>query len=306
MSEEHNARRRLAALPGFTAERAENARLVRLSGLANLVFKVEADGERLCLRIPGLGTKALLDRRSEERNARAAAAAGVAPEVIHFGADGVMLARFVEGAPLTPARLDQSPGVLGRAATALRRLHADTADFADTFSAFETMDRHVALLAERGAALPDRRRRVLAGAETVRAALAAHPPKLRPCHCDPTGGNLIDTGERVWLVDWEYAAMNDPMWDLAYFSVESDLDAPADRTLLTAYLAHAPRDVETARMTVTKAVCELLAATWALVQGAEGNRAADFPAYADRAFASATERMATRDFAAQLETLRGG
>ncbi|MGH6925467.1 MAG: phosphotransferase [Propylenella sp.] len=304
MNGEKTARRRLAALPGFTASGAEQARLTRLEGLTNSVFKVETDGEALCLRIPGHGTEAIVDRRREEVNARAAAAIGVTPEIVHFGEDGVMLTRFVAGAPLTPERLSENPGALERAATALRTLHQSAASFAGVFKAFETIDAYVALLGERGAALPARHRKALAFAGPARSALGTHPAKLRPCHCDPTGRNLIDTGERVWLVDWEYAAMNDPAWDLAYFSLLSGLDETADGALLTAYFGRRPRAAERARVAVTKAACELLAATWALVQEAQGNRVADFRGYAERVFAQAAERMAAPAFAKNLQALR--
>ncbi len=108
------ARRQLAAIPGFSTASAEIARLERLPGLTNRVYKVELPDGRFALRIPGAGTAAIIDRRTEETNARAAAAAGVAPEVIHFGADGVMLTRFVDGEPLTRERI-AAPGALERA-----------------------------------------------------------------------------------------------------------------------------------------------------------------------------------------------
>jgi thiamine kinase-like enzyme len=306
MSEEDDARGRLAALPGFTPERAGGARLTRLPGLTNRVFKVEAGGEPLCLRVPGEGSEAIVDRRAEAINARAAAEAGVAPEIIHFGADGTMLTRFIEGAPLTPEHLKQSPGALQRTAAALRTLHDSAAAFSGEFRAFETMQLYITLLVTLGAPLPDRFGETVDGSEALEAALAAHPAALRPCHCDPTGRNILDTGERVWLVDFEYAAMNDPAWDLAYFSVESDLADEADLTLLAAYLGRPPENTERARFAVTKIVCELLSALWALVQQAQGNRIADFSADAERTFVSASARIRDPLFPAQLEALRSG
>jgi thiamine kinase-like enzyme len=303
VSEEHDARRRLAALPGFDAKTAAAARLTRLAGLTNRVFKVETATESFCLRIPGVGTDSIIDRRVEERNARAAAAAGITPEVLHFAEDGTMLTRFVHGALVTPEHLRDSPEALQRVAMALRSLHCRAPDFAGVFHVFEIMQSYAALLESRGAAMPEGAHAVLGEADAVRGALAARPAPLRPCHCDPTGRNLIDTGERVWLVDWEYAAMNDPMWDLAYFSVESELDDKADAILLTAYLAREPDKAESARMAVTKAVCELLAALWALVQQAEGNRTTDFAIYAGASFARAARRMAAPEFAKDLATL---
>ena len=93
--------------------------------------------------------------------------------------------------------------------------------------------------------------------QAIRSALATHPVAPRPCHCDPTGRNLLDTGEKVWLVDWEYSGMNDPMWDLAYFSIESLLDEAGDRALLTAYFGHVAGGRMAARMAMLKPVCEV-------------------------------------------------
>ena len=63
-------------------------------------------------------------------------------------------------------------------------------------------------------------REVVKEAESVWVALNAHPLPLVACHCDPLCENFLDTGERMWLVDWEYSGMNDPMWDLGDLCVE--------------------------------------------------------------------------------------
>jgi thiamine kinase-like enzyme len=56
-----------------------------------------------------------------------------------------------------------------------------------------------------------------------------------PCHNDPWPGNLIDADGRVYLIDWEYSGMNDPVWDLADLSVEAGFDAEQDRAMVEAY-----------------------------------------------------------------------
>ena len=115
---------------------------------------------------------------------------------------------------------------------------------------------------------------------------------------------MLDTGERVWLVDWEYSGMNDPMWDLAYFSIESLLDEAGDDALLTAYFGHAPEEKVAARMVVLKPVCEVKAALWALIQVAEGKTGGDFSGYAKATFERAAERMGAAEFAKHIEALR--
>ena len=302
--EEAAARKRLATLPGFSVDRAEAGRFARLVGMTNRVWKVETGGEAFCLRLPGSGAAALIDRRIEERNARLAAEAGVTPEVLYFGSDGVMLTRFVDGAmPLLPARVNHTAGALERAATALGRLHRSGVEFAGNFHAFHTINSSAATLKRLGASLSEIEEDAVRTVRGIGRALGQNPVPSMPCHCDPTGRNLLDTGERVWLVDWEYSGQNDPSWDLAYFSIESKLDEVGDDQLLGAYFGRAPRAMEVARVAVLKPVAEVLAALWALIQDAEGNPGGNFRDYATSAFARAAGRMASPDLQRHLKML---
>ncbi len=304
---EARARLRLATLPGFTQELAGTARFTRLIGMTNRVYRVETGEERFCLRIPGSGVAAAIDRRAEEVNARAAAKAGVAPEVLYFGEDGVMLTPFIDDAvPLRPERLAESKGALERLARALRNLHDSKLPFAGIFRAFATIASYAAALPGLGRGLSADERHAIEAVQDIGRALAVQPAAQRPCHCDPTGRNILDTVDRVWLIDWEYSGMNDPMWDLAYFSIESLLDGPGDRRLLTAYLGRAPEAREAARMAVWKPVCEVQAALWALIQLAEGNPGGDFAGYAKATFERAAERMRDGRLASHLAALREG
>ena len=74
----------------------------------------------------------------------------------------------------------------------------------------------------------------------MRTALARNPAPSVACHCDPLCENFLDTGERIWIVDWEYSGMNDPMWDLGDLSVEGGFDAAQDAALLEAYFGGEP------------------------------------------------------------------
>ena len=104
---------------------------------------------------------------------------------------------------------------------------------------------------------------------------------LVPCHCDPLCENFLDTGERMFLIDYEYAGNNDPMWDLGDFSVEGGF-GPAGRRLLRAYFGGAPRPSDAARMVAYKAMCDLVWTLWGVIQHVNENPVDDFWAYARR------------------------
>ena len=66
----------------------------------------------------------------------------------------------------------------------------------------------------------------------IEGALLAAPIELRPCHNDLLNANFIDDGARIRIIDWEYAGMGDPFFDLGNFSINHELTDAEDRILL--------------------------------------------------------------------------
>lgn len=281
--------------------------VARLGGLTNQNWRVDAAGASYVLRIPGKGTGDYIDRVAEEQAARATAAIGVNAEVLHFdAADGVQLCRFVAGARTMSAAAFKDQGAVRRAAVALREVHRRAAPFAKDFDLFGMIDDYRALLARRAAALPDGYAAVVADAEAVRAALAVHPARRVPCHCDPLAENFLDTGERMVVVDWEYAGNNDPMWDLGDLAVEAELGPAEEEALLDAYFDGAVPPAARGRMVLYKAMCDLLWTLWGVIQHADGNPADDFWAYAVNRLERCRRLMAEPGFARHVAAVRAG
>ena len=97
----------------------------------------------------------------------------------------------------------------------------------------------------------------------------------------------------MWVVDWEYCGMNDPMWDLADLSIEGEFDAAQEEEMIRAYFGGEPTAFERGRITIYKAMCDLLWTLWGLIQLANNNPATDFRAYADGRFARCRALMQT-------------
>ena len=290
-------RKLVADLPGIQTD----APIMRLGGLTNRVYRM---GD-LIIRVPGEGTEAYINRADEALAARAAAAAGVSPEVIHFDtASGLMVTRYIDCTTMTPENFKSRTGSPARAALALRQLHLSGQTFPARFELFAMIDDYLGHLSGKDVALPEGYHDILAEAESVRTALGRNPVPLAPCHCDPLCENFLDTGDRMWIVDWEYSGMNDPMWDLGDLSVEGQFDATQDAELLAAYFDGPPAPADHARMVIYKAMCDLLWTLWGLLQLANNNPADDFRTYADGRFARCRALMASREFATHLATLQ--
>ncbi|MBC7284169.1 phosphotransferase family protein [Hoeflea sp.] len=301
MSNETEARLR-ASLRGIPALADYSGPVERLGGLTNLVFRV---GDA-CVRLPGAGTEEYINRTHEAEAAGAAAEAGVSPEIIHADPDtGIMATRFIEGArTMTPEGFLADIGAVRRAGEAFRQLHTSGARFPFTFELFAMIDDYLKILSTKDVALPEGYHDVVSEAQTVREALARNPVNLVACHCDPLCENFLDTGDRIFIVDWEYSGMNDPMWDLGDLSVEAGVDGEQDQALMQAYCGGEPEASDQARMVIYKAMCDLLWTLWGLIQLANGNPADDFRAYADGRFARCRSLMATAQFSDSLKTLQ--
>ena len=271
-------------------------------GITNLNWLV-TDGERRYVARAGKDDPALgISRRNELDCARFAAAHDLAPQVVHV-TDGVVVFEFAAGTPLTP-ELARDEGTLRRVAAVLARVHAAgevVEGHLRWFSPFQVARTYLAHAVREGLALPEDAARLGSRVRRLQAAIRPYLPTL--CHNDPMPGNLLDDSERVWVIDWEYAGIGHPLFDVAGFASNCDLDAGGDAALLQAYVAAAAtpagarvqsaKSAATAAVSATtrrqfrilKAMAALRESLWGVVQGSQSTIAFDYAGYRDENFA---------------------
>jgi thiamine kinase-like enzyme len=299
----------LARVPFFENVRRDAIRLERLDGaLTNVCHKVTVGGASYVLRLAGEGTPGYIDRSAEEHNARVAASAGIGVEVLYFDArDGTMVTRFVEGISIDIGEgFGRDPWAPVRAALALVRVHRLGNVFRSRFDVFAAIEGYLSLLRERRTPLPGGYPGLWRKARAVRRALEASPVPLAPCHNDPWPGNLLDADGRVYLIDWEYSGMNDPMWDLADLSVEAGFGPEQDRAMMDAYCGGTAAAALYSRLEVYKALSDLHWSLWGFVQHARGNPAEDFWSYGSGRLGKCNARMGSPDFGRHVLVVRTG
>jgi thiamine kinase-like enzyme len=218
-----------------------------------------------------------------------------------------MVSRLVEAAvTMTPADFYSRPLAPARAGAVLRRLHRSDALFDFKFELFSMIDEYLRVLAGKDTPLPSGYHEIVSEAGAVRAALGSHVLPSAACHCDPLCENFLDVGERMWMVDWEYSGMNDPLWDLGDLSVEAGFGPAQDEQMMQAYFAGEARPAERGRIEIYKAMCDLLWTLWGLIQHANANPVDDFWAYSLKRFERCKALMATPDFSRHLVHVRRG
>ena len=191
------------------------------------------------------------------------------------------MTRFVAGAEI-PQDQFGTPATLDRLAAILRTFHGSgTLDH--TFDAFSVPRLHRDAASRRGVAIPAAYSRVDATVAEIRLAFAVSPDPLVPCHNDLLRANVLRDGSQLWLLDWEYAGMNDRAFDLGNLAVNSDLSAAAEEHLVGEY--HGQVTARTlARLRLMKIVSDAREAMWGVVQQGISTIDFDYRSYAQEKF----------------------
>lgn len=243
------------------------------------------DGEQVYVaRICGERRVLGIDRSNEVSCQRAAAEIGMAPRVVHHE-DGVLVSQFVRGRTLTVEEVRDSE-MLRRLAETLRRLHGAWDRLTGEllyFSPFQTIRTYVASARRLGAVLPEDIDELSSDAGQRSRAIRPFQPTL--CHNDLLAANILDDGNRVWLVDWEYAGMGNPLFDLASVAGNCQLDAAAEETLLRAYRGRYD-PVDHREIKTLKLASLLREALWGVLQTVSSDLDFDYESYASDYFAA--------------------
>lgn len=259
----------------------------------NFLVAVAGSGDRYVIRLAGNDTHLLgISREVEHAATVAAAGVGVGPEVTAFiRPEGYLVTRFIEGVPVSDEALHQ-PGTLERIAHSLRRIH-DGPPIPGLFVPLRIVEAYRALAVARGVGVPAEYELAAAIGRRIELACLGTPVELRPCHNDLLNANFIDDGSRIRIVDWEYAGMGDPFFDLGNFSANHELTPDEDANLLAAYEGDARHVAHLARLTLMRVVSDFREAMWGVLQQGISTLEVDFVGYAaehfDRLLANAAE-----------------
>ncbi|MEX2409464.1 MAG: choline/ethanolamine kinase family protein, partial [Rhodovibrionaceae bacterium] len=183
-------------------------------GITNVNFVVEDRGEKFVVRVGEDIAVHQVMRFNELAASRAAEAAGISPAVIH-AERGILVLRYIEGTTLTPEMVARR-GMLERILPLVKGCHHEIPRHlrgpALMFWVFHVTHDYAATLREGGSGHAPRLAQLLEAAAKLETAVG--PIELVYGHNDLLAGNFIDDGARLWLIDWDYAGFNSPLFDL--------------------------------------------------------------------------------------------
>jgi thiamine kinase-like enzyme len=282
----------MALVPGMAGERWDATQLP--GGLTNRNYRVMTSaGRQMVVRLSSAQSALLaIDRDAEFSNSTAAAAAGVAPEVIVYNPElGALVIDWIDGVTCSEADLDDS-ATLSLIAQTCHTLH-NGPRFAGDFDMFDLQERYLELVLSRGFRLPPSYLEHMSTVATMREAMAVQDEGTVPCHNDLLAANIMRTGDRMWFIDYEYAGNSDPCFELGNIASESHLSDERLTELIAAYYGTATVG-KVARAKLFALMSNYGWTLWAAIQDSTSDLDFDFWAWGMEKYERALQQLRDR------------
>jgi thiamine kinase-like enzyme len=259
-------------------------------GITNRNVRVNFGGTDYVVRLPGKDTDLLgIDREAERLATRKAAELGLGPRVAAMLDEPACLVTcFVESRDVTAAEL-REPGSIEEVGRGLRAFHHSGLELPREFYVSEIVSGYAEVARGRGATLPEGFDDARDLTRKIVKAVRRHPEhRPLPGHNDLLTANFLHDGQRIVIVDWEYAGMGDPFFDLGNFAVNNELRDEDEARLLEAYFGEPATPRRAAALKLFRFMSDFREGMWGVVQTAVSRLDFDFAGYAEKHF----ERLA--------------
>jgi thiamine kinase-like enzyme len=296
----------LDALFDQTESLAGRPRAVRElpGGLTNRNYQVTTPDGSFVARISSDGSELLaIDRDCEYRNSLTAAAAGAGAPVIEYRPqDRLLVIAYLEGRTFSAADVADQENI-PRIAEACRRLHSG-GRFGNDFDMFDIQRRYLSAARSRGFKIPAGYDDLAPQFSAAEKALAVRAEGTVPCNNDLLPANLIDDGQRIWLIDYELSGNNDACFELGNIAAEAQLSSEALAGLVTAYYGR-PRRSKIARAWLLGGLVGMYGwALWGAIQNGASPIDYDFWSWAMERFEGAARGFTATGFKDLLEDVQ--
>lgn len=262
----------------FPGEDVSQAEIIQIGGMSNKNFRVNFKGRSYVLRVPGNGSDGMVERSNEEFNALEGCKMGVNPEIRYFDAKtGIKLADYVENAETLNAATIQRHDNLRKITEIYHKIHDAHVRLKNEFNLFQEIEKYDRLLENVGGTMYEGWDEFKPKVMSLESRLNAIGIEMTPCHDDAVPENFIKAEDgTIYLIDWEYSGMNDPMADFAALFLESEFPEETQDYFLDKYYAgNVPSGIKE-RILCYEILWDALWTQWTVIKEACGD---DFGSY---------------------------
>jgi thiamine kinase-like enzyme len=296
-------------IPFFTEKNARINRIETLpGGLTNYNFKVTIDDVTYAVRVAGPGTTEYLNRPAEKHNAQIMSDIGINAPIIYYNdKTGDQVCKYIDNSiTLHIPDFQKEEKYLQKAAKVFYKYHHCGKEFMTRFDPLKEAETYNKLLIEKKFEFYDGAEKMREKLEDIKQLFKVRPPELAPCHNDPLCENWLDDNKNFYLIDWEYAGMNDPMFDLGALSLEAELTEEQERFLLREYYGEDITEEQYAQLVINKFLCDALWSFWAVLQIATGKSRDEYWPYGLNRFNRAFKLINNGSLDKSIEILKNG
>lgn len=258
----------------------------QLGGMTNQNYLVKTTNKQYIVKFFGKGTEKLINRQDEKYNLELLKDLDLDVKNYLFDVEaGIKVNEYIESAITLDSRSIKTK--FDKIAPILQTIHASGKELRGKFAPFEEIKKYESLIEEK---IP------YANYEAVQEEVFSLEKRLadlgvdrKSCHIDLVPENFIESPQgRLYLIDWEYSSMNDPMWDLAALFLESEFTRQEEE----AFLSHYESDqtpVSREKITIYKILQDIIWSLWTVYKEEQG---ADFGDYGVSRYQRAVKGLA--------------
>lgn len=272
-------------------------------GLTNANYKVEVEGMPFFVRVPGESTELLaIDRRNEYFNSKAAAEAGVGPQVLYYLPEyQVMVLEFLKARTMTKETLNAA-GMPTKIAQAIQCLHSGPR-FLNDFNMFRLTEYYLNICKDHDIRIPEGYLERMLTVKRIEQAMAVLPLPTVPCNNDLLAENYMDDGKSLRIIDYEYSGNNDPCFELGNTCQELQFDEAQIVEVCAAYFGD-PLANRISRMKLNMIMSDVGWGLWAAIQAKISKIEFDFWGWAIERWSRAVEKMDSAEFPKWLNNVQ--
>ena len=245
----------------------------QLGGMTNQNYLVKTTNKQYIVKFFGKGTEKLINRQDEKYNLELLKDLDLDVKNYLFDIEaGIKVNEYIESAITLDSTSIKTK--FDKIAPILQTIHASGKELRGEFAPFEEIKKYESLIEEK---IP------YANYEAVREEVFSLEKRLadlgvdrKSCHIDLVPENFIESPQgRLYLIDWEYSSMNDPMWDLAALFLESEFTRQEEEAFLSHYESE-QTPVSREKIAIYKILQDTIWSLWTVYKEEQG---ADFGDY---------------------------
>ena len=245
----------------------------QLGGMTNQNYLVQTSSNQYIVKFFGKGTDKLIDRQNEKFNLELLKDLKLDVENYLFDIEaGIKVNQYIENAETL--NLDTIKTRFEKIAPILQTIHASGKELKGEFAPFEEIKKYESLI--QGEIYYPNYEAVRKSVFSLKEELEQIGIEKKSCHIDLVPENFIEGPDgHLYLIDWEYSSMNDPMWDLAALFLESEF-TPEEEADFLAYYEGDKTPVSREKIRIYKILQDIIWSLWTIYKEENG---ADFGDY---------------------------